>query len=427
MQPIVGPPVEVAVRPASSWRPARSSRTLPIPGLRENAVGFKTIGEAIWLRNHVLDRLDVAATTVDPATRRRALTFVFVGGGYAGIEALAEMEDMARDALRYYDELDAGRHALGAGRGDPADPARGRPRTWAPTPCEQLRQPRHRRPARHPARVLCGRRGEALRRRRVRGRHDRLDGRRQAVADARAHRPAARRARAGSPACRRCRSSTPTGPSWTAPGAPATARPCPTSPRRRRVRSARRAPSTRSGRPRGWPTTSRAVAARRAAAPTTGTSTSARWRASACTRAWPRSTASRCAGWPAWFMHRTYHLSRMPEPQPQDPGGRRLDARAVPAPEVVSLGELHQPREPFTDVTPPVDGRAGVRPPDAAVSGHASAADLPGPGVGDRRARAEQLLQRGAQRGLVGHVGQRDAVRLPEGEIRPRLGAGRRR
>ena len=104
--PIVGPAVEVpydhiVVAPGSV------SRTLPIPGLRENAVGFKTIGEAIWLRNHVLDRLDVAATTVDKDTRRRALTFVFVGGGYAGIEALAEMEDMARDALRYYAELDA--------------------------------------------------------------------------------------------------------------------------------------------------------------------------------------------------------------------------------------------------------------------------------------------------------------------------------
>src|SRR5262252_2876540 len=105
VQPIVGPPVEVhyddiVVAPGSV------SRTLPIPGLRENAVGFKTIGEAIWLRNHVLERLDVAATTVDPATRARALTFVFVGAGYAGIEALAEMEDMTRDALRYYDELD---------------------------------------------------------------------------------------------------------------------------------------------------------------------------------------------------------------------------------------------------------------------------------------------------------------------------------
>jgi NADH dehydrogenase len=105
VQPIVGPPVEVGYDQIVVV-PGSVSRTLPIPGLRESAVGFKTIGEAIWLRNHVLDRLDVAATTVDKDVRRRALTFVFVGGGYAGIEALAEMEDMARSALRYYSELD---------------------------------------------------------------------------------------------------------------------------------------------------------------------------------------------------------------------------------------------------------------------------------------------------------------------------------
>jgi NADH:ubiquinone reductase (H+-translocating) len=105
VQPIVGPPVEVAYD-SIVVVPGSVSRTLPIPGLRENAVGFKTIGEAIWLRNHLLEQLDVAATTVDADTRKRALTFVFVGGGYAGIEALAEMEDMLRDAFRYYDELD---------------------------------------------------------------------------------------------------------------------------------------------------------------------------------------------------------------------------------------------------------------------------------------------------------------------------------
>jgi len=105
VQPIVGPAVEVPYDHVVV-APGSVSRTLPIPGLRENAVGFKTIGEAIWLRNHVLERLDVAATTVDKDTRRRALTFVFVGGGYAGIEALAEMEDMVRDALRYYSELE---------------------------------------------------------------------------------------------------------------------------------------------------------------------------------------------------------------------------------------------------------------------------------------------------------------------------------
>jgi len=102
--PIVGPPREVGYDEIVV-APGSVSRSLPIPGLREQAVGFKTIGEAIYLRNHVLERLDVAAATADQQTRRRALTFVFVGGGYAGIEALAEMEDMARDALKYYPEL----------------------------------------------------------------------------------------------------------------------------------------------------------------------------------------------------------------------------------------------------------------------------------------------------------------------------------
>jgi NADH:quinone reductase (non-electrogenic) len=83
------------------------SRTLPIPGLRECGIGFRTVAEAIYLRNHVLSRLDIAASTTDAELRRRALTFLFVGGGYAGIEAMAELEDMARDALRFYDGLSA--------------------------------------------------------------------------------------------------------------------------------------------------------------------------------------------------------------------------------------------------------------------------------------------------------------------------------
>lgn len=78
------------------------ARTLPIPGLAEQGIGFKTIGEAIYLRNHVLARLDAASSTDDPDVRQRALTFTFVGGGYAGIEALAELEDMARYAIEHY-------------------------------------------------------------------------------------------------------------------------------------------------------------------------------------------------------------------------------------------------------------------------------------------------------------------------------------
>ncbi|MDQ1699083.1 MAG: hypothetical protein QOG34_946 [Frankiaceae bacterium] len=87
--------------------PGSIARTLPIPGLRETGIGFKTVAEAIYLRNHVLAKLDVAASTRDLGIRRRALTFLFVGGGYAGIEAMAELEDMARDAIRFYDGIEA--------------------------------------------------------------------------------------------------------------------------------------------------------------------------------------------------------------------------------------------------------------------------------------------------------------------------------
>jgi NADH dehydrogenase len=87
--------------------PGSISRTLPIPGLAEHGIGFKTVAEAIYLRNHVLRQLDIASSSTDPETRKQALSFVFVGGGYAGVEALAELEDMARDACRYYPDLDA--------------------------------------------------------------------------------------------------------------------------------------------------------------------------------------------------------------------------------------------------------------------------------------------------------------------------------
>ncbi|MFG2115124.1 NAD(P)/FAD-dependent oxidoreductase [Streptomyces sp. NPDC048718] len=85
--------------------PGSVSRVLPIPGLAEHGAGFKTVEEAIGLRNHVIEQMDLASSTRDPALRDAALTFVFVGGGYAGVEALAELEDMARYAARYYHNL----------------------------------------------------------------------------------------------------------------------------------------------------------------------------------------------------------------------------------------------------------------------------------------------------------------------------------
>jgi NADH dehydrogenase len=77
-------------------------RTFPIPGLAEYAMGFKDLADAIALRNHVLRRLEEAVAAPTDAHRRRELTFVFVGAGYAGVEALAELSDLARDAVRHY-------------------------------------------------------------------------------------------------------------------------------------------------------------------------------------------------------------------------------------------------------------------------------------------------------------------------------------
>ncbi|HET8605705.1 MAG TPA: NAD(P)/FAD-dependent oxidoreductase [Gaiellaceae bacterium] len=80
-------------------------RTLPIPGLAEHALGFKSLADAIALRNHVLRQLEAAAAETDREAAERKLGFVFVGAGYAGVEALAELADLVRDALRVYPGL----------------------------------------------------------------------------------------------------------------------------------------------------------------------------------------------------------------------------------------------------------------------------------------------------------------------------------
>ncbi len=80
-------------------------RTIPIPGLIEHAVGCTTVLDALYLRNQLLRLLAAASVEPDRERRRRQLTFVFVGGGYAGVEALAELRELAHDALRFYPTL----------------------------------------------------------------------------------------------------------------------------------------------------------------------------------------------------------------------------------------------------------------------------------------------------------------------------------
>jgi NADH:quinone reductase (non-electrogenic) len=78
------------------------SRTLPIPGLAEHAIGLKSLSDATALRNQVLSCLDIAESLEDPQRRSEYLGFVFVGAGYAGVEGLAELQDFAAQAIELY-------------------------------------------------------------------------------------------------------------------------------------------------------------------------------------------------------------------------------------------------------------------------------------------------------------------------------------
>ncbi|MGN5733661.1 NAD(P)/FAD-dependent oxidoreductase [Arthrobacter psychrochitiniphilus] len=81
------------------------SRTFPTPGLAEHGIGFKTLAEAVHVRNQVLGNIAIAAAATDPQERAKALTFVFVGGGYTGVEALCELSDLSRLAVDEYPSL----------------------------------------------------------------------------------------------------------------------------------------------------------------------------------------------------------------------------------------------------------------------------------------------------------------------------------
>jgi NADH dehydrogenase len=78
------------------------SRMLPVPGLAEHAHGFKSLPDAIGLRDRVVRNFEAAETIDDLERRREYLTYVFVGAGYAGLEGLAEMQDFAADLIDKY-------------------------------------------------------------------------------------------------------------------------------------------------------------------------------------------------------------------------------------------------------------------------------------------------------------------------------------
>ena len=87
--------------------PGSGTRLLDVPGLAEHAIGLKTVTEALYLRDHVLGRLETAADLTDPAARRGALTFVVVGAGYAGVELTAQMARLTRNLLPLHPSITA--------------------------------------------------------------------------------------------------------------------------------------------------------------------------------------------------------------------------------------------------------------------------------------------------------------------------------
>ncbi len=72
------------------------------PGLAEHALPFKYLGDALALRNRIIHTLEEADIEGDPAVRRTLLTFVVAGGGFSGVEAVAELNDFVRAVARSF-------------------------------------------------------------------------------------------------------------------------------------------------------------------------------------------------------------------------------------------------------------------------------------------------------------------------------------
>ena len=65
------------------------NKLLPIPGVADYAHGFRSIAEAMYLRDHIIRQLELAAVAADPEERRARSSFVVVGAGYTGTEVTA--------------------------------------------------------------------------------------------------------------------------------------------------------------------------------------------------------------------------------------------------------------------------------------------------------------------------------------------------
>ena len=361
-----------------------TSRTLPIPGLAEHAVGFKTLSEAIALRNRLVQTLEHAESIDDDEARHSLLTYVFVGAGYAGVEGLAELQDFAADVLELYPRcrLHGVRFVLVEAR-DRLMPEISE--SLADVRGRRAAPPRDRDPARHDDRARLGRLDRALHRRGDPDPHGRLDRGRQAAPDRRRARACRSTTAAGSrsTATARSRASTTSGRSATPPRCPDPARPGQPSP-----------PTCQHAIRQG-----RTVGANVAAALGAGAQEAVHaTRRSACSWTWaatrpsPRRSGSRWRGFPAWFLARSYHLTDDAGRPPPRAARGRLDRRAAVRARLVRAGPARPPAAARGRRARASRARAGRRP-------TARAAPRTRTCVERRRARAGARL-RGRARAL---------------------------
>ncbi len=79
-----------------------------LPGLGDHALTMKSLGDAIYLRNRLIENLETADFECNENIRTPLLTFVVAGGGFAGVETVAAVNDFVREALRFYPNLKPG-------------------------------------------------------------------------------------------------------------------------------------------------------------------------------------------------------------------------------------------------------------------------------------------------------------------------------
>src|SRR5262245_44266390 len=86
----------------------RSVNLGSVPGMADHAFALKTVGDAMAIRAHVIQQLELAECSDRPDVRRRALSLIVVGGGYSGVEVAGEINDLVRSSRRFYSRIAEG-------------------------------------------------------------------------------------------------------------------------------------------------------------------------------------------------------------------------------------------------------------------------------------------------------------------------------